>query len=139
MDRNSSDYSGLILYIFGNSGVIYKINACYYGGLTMDGVNQNDEQDREQVFNQLRSEQQVRDRDISAPVLNDKEKIVAVRKNENGEITAVRTEAGRELDYESTLNEAKVEHIDGIRAFNKNGRYYLTSDPDGYIDSLPSF
>jgi hypothetical protein len=105
----------------------------------MDGVNQNDEQEREQVFNQLRSEEQVRDRDISAPVLNDREKVVAVRKNEKGEIIAVRTEAGRELDYESTLNEAKVEHIDGIRAFNKNGRYYLTSDPDGYTDSLPSF
>ena len=38
---------------------------------------------------------------------SEKEEIVAVRKNDNGNIIAIQTGSGRELDYVTALQEAK--------------------------------
>jgi frataxin-like iron-binding protein CyaY len=105
----------------------------------VDDINQNDPQDREQVFNQLRSKRQVQARNKNDPDLNRKENVVAVRKNEAGQIIAIRTESGRELDYAAAFDEAKFENIKGLQAIDRNGKQFLTSEPDGYVDSLPSF
>ena len=72
-----------------------------------------------------------------------KEKIVAVRKNDDGDLIAFKTETGRELDYVTALNEAKAGNIDHVDVFHKYGRDILRSEPDGIkennLDQLPQF
>ena len=72
-----------------------------------------------------------------------KEKIVAVRKNEDGDLIAFKTETGRELDYITALNEAKAGKIAHVDVFHKYGRDILRSEPDGIkennLDQLPDF
>ncbi|ASN05550.1 DUF3892 domain-containing protein [Virgibacillus necropolis] len=71
------------------------------------------------------------------------EQIVAVRKNDEGDLIAFKTESGRELDYVTALNEAiagKLAHVD---VFHKYGRDIIRSEPDGIkennLDNLDSF
>ncbi|MEK5440817.1 MULTISPECIES: DUF3892 domain-containing protein [unclassified Fredinandcohnia] len=72
-----------------------------------------------------------------------KESIVAVRKNEDGDIIAFKTESGRELDYITALNEAKAGMLAHVDIFHKYGRDILRSEPDGIkennLDNLPDF
>ena len=72
-----------------------------------------------------------------------KEKIVAVRKNDEGDIIAFKTDNGRELDYVTALNEAKAGMIAHVDVFHKYGRDILRSEPDGIkennLDQLPLF
>ena len=72
-----------------------------------------------------------------------KEKIVAVRKNDDGDLIAFKTETGRELDYVTALNEAKSGNIAHVDVFHKYGRDILRSEPDGIkennLDQLPQF
>ena len=72
-----------------------------------------------------------------------KEKIVAVRKNDDGDLIAFKTETGRELDYVTALNEAKAGNINHVDVFHKYGRDILRSEPDGIkennLDQLPQF
>ena len=72
-----------------------------------------------------------------------KEKIVAVRKNDDGDLIAFKTETGRELDYVTALNEAKAGNIVHVDVFHKYGRDILRSEPDGIkennLDQLPQF
>jgi Protein of unknown function (DUF3892) len=72
-----------------------------------------------------------------------KEKIVAVRKNDDGDLIAFKTETGRELDYVTALNEAKAGNIAHVDVFQKYGRDILRSEPDGIkennLDQLPQF
>ncbi|KAA9021798.1 DUF3892 domain-containing protein [Niallia endozanthoxylica] len=72
-----------------------------------------------------------------------KEVIVAVRKNDDGDIIAFKTENGRELDYITALNEAKAGNIAHIDVFHKYGRDIIRSEPDGIkennLDQLPTF
>ncbi len=72
-----------------------------------------------------------------------KESIVAVRKNEDGDIIAFKTESGRELDYITALNEAKAGMLAHVDVFHKYGRDILRSEPDGIkennLDNLPDF
>ena len=72
-----------------------------------------------------------------------KEKIVSVRKNDDGDLIAFKTETGRELDYVTALNEAKAGNIDHVDVFHKYGRDILRSEPDGIkennLDQLPQF
>ena len=72
-----------------------------------------------------------------------KEKIVAVRKNDDGDLIAFKTETGRELDYVTALNEAKAGNIAHVDVFHKYGRDILRSEPDGIkennLDQLPQF
>jgi hypothetical protein len=71
------------------------------------------------------------------------EKIVAVRKKDDGDIIAFKTESGRELDYISALNEAKEGKLAHVDVFHKYGRDIIRSEPDGIkdnnLDNLPTF
>ena len=72
-----------------------------------------------------------------------KEHIVAVRKNDDGDLIAFKTESGRELDYISALSEAKAGKLAHVDVFHKYGRDILRSEPDGIkennLDNLPHF
>ncbi|WP_102262805.1 DUF3892 domain-containing protein [Mesobacillus jeotgali] len=72
-----------------------------------------------------------------------KEQIVAVRKNDDGDLIAFKTESGRELDYISALTEAKAGRLAHVDVFHKYGRDILRSEPDGIkennLDNLPHF
>lgn len=72
-----------------------------------------------------------------------KEAIIAVRKNDDGDIIAFKTENGRELDYLTALNEAKAGKLAHVDVFHKYGRDIIRSEPDGIkennLDQLPTF
>lgn len=72
-----------------------------------------------------------------------KEQIVAVRKNEDGDLIAFKTQTGRELNYISALAEAKAGKLAHVDVFHKYGRDILRSEPDGIkennLDNLPHF
>ncbi|WP_078593043.1 DUF3892 domain-containing protein [Evansella clarkii] len=72
-----------------------------------------------------------------------KEAIAAVRKNEDGDLIAFKTNTGRELDYVTALNEAKAGKLAHIDVFHKYGRDIIRSEPDGIrennLDELPEF
>jgi len=71
------------------------------------------------------------------------ENIVAVRKNDEGDIIAFKTSTGRELDYMTALNEAKSGMLAHVDVFHKYGRDIIRSEADGIkennLDQLPSF
>jgi len=71
------------------------------------------------------------------------EQIVAVRKNEDGDLIAFKTNLGRELDYVTALEEARNGKLANIDVFHKYGRDILRSEPDGIkennLDELPEF
>ncbi|RSD25550.1 DUF3892 domain-containing protein [Mesobacillus subterraneus] len=72
-----------------------------------------------------------------------KEQIVAVRKNDDDDLIAFKTESGRELDYVTALSEAKAGKLAHVDVFHKYGRDILRSEPDGIkennLDNLPNF
>ncbi|WHY14588.1 DUF3892 domain-containing protein [Peribacillus frigoritolerans] len=72
-----------------------------------------------------------------------KEEIIAVRKNEEDNIIAIKTDSGRELDYPTALVEAKAGNLANVDVFHKYGRDILRSEPDGIkennLDQLPEF
>lgn len=72
-----------------------------------------------------------------------KEQIVAVRKNDDGDLIAFKTNTGRELDYLTALEEAKAGDLANIDVFHKYGRDIIRSEPDGIednnLDQLPEF
>jgi hypothetical protein len=72
-----------------------------------------------------------------------REAIVAVRKNEDGDIIAFKTNTGRELDYVTALEEAKAGTVAHVDVFHKYGRDIIRSEPDGIkennLDQLPKF
>lgn len=72
-----------------------------------------------------------------------KEEFVAVRKNDDGDIIAFKTNTGRELDYLTALEEAKAGNIAHVDVFHKYGRDIIRSEPDGIkennLDRLPGF
>ncbi|WP_419865721.1 DUF3892 domain-containing protein [Bacillus dakarensis] len=74
---------------------------------------------------------------------SNKEMIVAVRKNDDGDLIAFKTETGRELDYVTALNEAKAGKLAHVNVFHKYGRDIIRSEPDGVkennLDQLPLF
>ncbi|WP_156288922.1 DUF3892 domain-containing protein [Oceanobacillus salinisoli] len=101
------------------------------------------EKDFEQIYNEYReqSEQQIIDGGTSDN--NGKEQIIAVRKNDSGDIIAFKTDTGRELDYVAALEEAKAGHLAHVDVFHKYGRDIIRSEPDGVkennLDNLPLF
>ncbi|MCJ8008220.1 DUF3892 domain-containing protein [Lederbergia wuyishanensis] len=101
------------------------------------------EKDFEKIYNEYReqSEQQAADENYGDQ--DGKEQIVAVRKNDDGDIIAFKTKSGRELDYVTALDEAKDGNIAHIDVFHKYGRDIIRSEPDGIkennLDNLPSF
>lgn len=95
--------------------------------------NEYREQAQEQAVSETNLEQDA----------NGKEKIVAVRKNNNGDIIAFKTESGKELDYVTALHKAKAGKIAHVDVFHKYGRDIIRSEPDGIkennLDNLPEF
>ncbi|GKU78436.1 DUF3892 domain-containing protein [Paenibacillus sp. L3-i20] len=75
---------------------------------------------------------------------NEREQVVAVQKNGDGDLTAFKTSTGRELDYATALQEVQAGNIAGVNAFKgRNGETYLRGDADGdptnNLDQLPLF
>ena len=103
-----------------------------------------DTKDFNQIFNEykLQGEEQAHS-DSNGEIDTVKEKIVAVRKNDEGDIIAFKTDNGRELDYVTALNEAKAGMIAHVDVFHKYGRDIIRSEPDGIkennLDQLPLF
>ena len=69
--------------------------------------------------------------------------IEAVRKNDDGDLIAFKTNTGEELDYLQTLEMAKNGQLSGVDVFHKYGRDIIRSEPDGIkennLDHLPEF
>lgn len=100
--------------------------------------------DFNQIYNEYRNQgeeqAQLTSNEIGVP---GKEKIIAVRKNDDGDIIAFKTENGRELDYVTALDEAKSGKLAHVDVFHKYGRDIIRSEPDGIkennLDQLPIF
>lgn len=101
------------------------------------------EKDFEQIYNEYREQSGQQVSDGAYAEEEGKEQIVAVRKNNDGDIIAFKTKSGRELDYITALDEAKAGKIAHIDVFHKYGRDIIRSEPDGIkennLDNLPTF
>ena len=100
-------------------------------------------QDFNQIYNEYKNQGEQQAISEVDQVPTDKEKIVAVRKNDEGDIIAFKTETGQELDYVTALNEAKAGKLAHVDVFHKYGRDIIRSEPDGIkennLDHLPTF
>lgn len=108
----------------------------------MPNINSTNNSNFEGIYNQYRQEGQQR----AAQEIKEepgKEQIVAVQKNEDGDIIAFKTASGRELDYVTALDEAKSGKLAHVDVFHKYGRDIIRSEPDGFdgnnLDNLPTF
>ncbi|MDN3017486.1 DUF3892 domain-containing protein [Paenibacillus sp. BSR1-1] len=103
-----------------------------------------EEKDFEKIYEQYKqqSEQQAQ-LEASQGNSDGKEEFVAVRKNDDGDIIAFKTNTGRELDYITALDEAKAGKLAHVDVFHKYGRDIIRSEPDGIkennLDRLPEF
>lgn len=102
------------------------------------------QKDFNQIYNEYKEQSQGQARvELNEEVNQGQEKIIAVRKNDDGDLIAFKTESGRELDYISALNEAKDGRLAHVDIFHKYGRDILRSEPDGIkennLDNLPDF
>ncbi|WP_425453637.1 DUF3892 domain-containing protein [Oceanobacillus chungangensis] len=102
------------------------------------------QKDFEKIYNDYRNQsEQQSSLEVRQEPLNGQEEIIAVRKNDSGEIIAFKTNTGRELDYITALEEAKSGKIAHIDVFHKYGREIIRSEPDGIIENnlsnLPIF
>ncbi|GGG90188.1 DUF3892 domain-containing protein [Paenibacillus radicis (ex Gao et al. 2016)] len=73
-----------------------------------------------------------------------REHIVAVQKNGDGDLTSFKTSSGRILDYATALQEVQEGHIAGVNAFKgRDGELHIRGDADGdptnNLDQLPTF
>lgn len=70
-------------------------------------------------------------------------KIVAVRKNKDGDITDFKMDNGQEIGYSQAVQMAKNGQIDQVDVFNKYGREIIRSEPDSdksnNLSNLPTF
>ncbi|SFE12809.1 Protein of unknown function [Paenibacillus algorifonticola] len=74
----------------------------------------------------------------------EREHIVAVQKNGDGDLTSFKTSSGRVLDYQTALQEVQAGQIAGVNAFKgRDGETYIRGDADGdptnNLDQLPMF
>jgi Protein of unknown function (DUF3892) len=99
--------------------------------------------DFNQIYNDYKEQSQGQAELEANSPQSGKEQIVAVRKNDDGDLIAFKTESGRELDYVSALTEAKAGKLAHVDVFHKYGRDILRSEPDGIkennLDNLPHF
>jgi hypothetical protein len=99
--------------------------------------------DYNQIYNEYKEQSQEQAELEANSQQPGKEQIVAVRKNDDGDLIAFKTESGRELDYLSALSEAKAGKLAHVDVFHKYGRDILRSEPDGIkennLDNLPHF
>ncbi|UHA74087.1 DUF3892 domain-containing protein [Paenibacillus sp. 481] len=76
--------------------------------------------------------------------MDEREIFVAVQKNGDGDLTAFRTNAGRDLNYEQAMTAIHDGQIAGVNIFKgRNGKSYIRGDADGdpsnNLDQLPLF
>lgn len=98
----------------------------------------------EDIYEQYKKDgQKTAKAELTGESLEGKETLIAVKKNEDGDIIAVKTETGRELDYVTAIDEAKSGKLAHVDVFHKYGRDILRSEPDGIkennLDNLPNF
>ncbi|CAM3894441.1 DUF3892 domain-containing protein [Lederbergia lenta] len=102
-----------------------------------------EQKDFEKIYNEYQGSEQQSSIEAGQVDAIGKEEIVAVRKNNDGNIIAFKTKTGRELDYITALDEAKAGNIAHIDVFHKYGRDIIRSEPDGIeennLDNLPTF
>lgn len=72
------------------------------------------------------------------------EKIVAVRKNGDGDIVEIKTDSGKIVDYKTAQQMAQEREIEGVNVFKgRDGELHLRSNADGdptnNLDQLPTF
>lgn len=72
------------------------------------------------------------------------EQIVAVRKNNDGDIVELKLSSGLVVDYKSAQQMAKNNEIDNVNVFRgRDNEEHLRSNPDGRednnLDNLPIF
>ncbi|NLM34330.1 MAG: DUF3892 domain-containing protein [Clostridiales bacterium] len=72
------------------------------------------------------------------------ERIANVRKNENGDIIAVRTDKGNVYSIEEAINKVKANEISGVTVERDNsGKERLACNPtglhSGFLDNVPEF
>ncbi|MGG0177579.1 DUF3892 domain-containing protein [Gottfriedia acidiceleris] len=101
-------------------------------------------QDRfEEAYEMYRNQSDDEQMIVDESVNQDKEHIVAVRKNEDGDLIGFRTSFNRELDYLQALQEAKSGNLAHVDVIHKYGRDILRSEPDGIaennLSNLPEF
>ncbi|WP_312473321.1 DUF3892 domain-containing protein [Neobacillus sp.] len=102
------------------------------------------EQEFEKIYEQYKQQSEQQDQLEANQTNHDgKEEFVGVRKNNDGDLIAFKTNTGRELDYITALEEAKAGKIAHIDVFHKYGRDIIRSEPDGIkennLDQLPEF
>ncbi len=99
--------------------------------------------DFNQIYNDYKEQSQGQAELEASTPQSGKEQIIAVRKNDDGDLIAFKTESGRELNYVSALTEAKAGKLAHVDVFHKYGRDILRSEPDGIkennLDHLPHF
>lgn len=72
------------------------------------------------------------------------EKIANVRKNENGDIVAVKTDRGNVYSIEEAINKVKSNEISGVTVeCDSSGKERLAYNPTGlhygFLDDVPEF
>ncbi len=103
-----------------------------------------DEKDYQKIYDEyLQQAQGQAQMEAAEEIDSGVEQIVAVRKNEDDDIIAFKTNSGRELDYITALDESKAGKLAHVGVFHKYGRDIIRSEPDGIkennLDNLPSF
>ncbi|WP_138417414.1 DUF3892 domain-containing protein [Aquibacillus sediminis] len=102
------------------------------------------QQDFESIYNEYKQQaDEQAQAEVRQGAIPGQEQVVAVRKNDDGDIIAFKTETGRELDYVTALDEAKAGKLAHIDVFHKYGRDIIRSEPDGIkennLDQLDEF
>jgi hypothetical protein len=103
-----------------------------------------EQSDFEKIYEQYKQQSKLQVQDEARERNSDgKEEFIAVKKNDEGDIIAFKTNTGRELDYLTALDEAKAGNIAHVDVFHKYGREIIRSEPDGIkennLDQLPEF
>lgn len=105
-----------------------------------DKMTQDRFEEAYEMYRNQSEDQQVMENEV---INEDKEHIVAVRKNEDGDLIGFRTSLNRDLDYLQALQEAKNGNLAHVDVIHKYGRDILRSEPDGIaennLSNLPEF
>ncbi|PFA67130.1 hypothetical protein CN378_12200 [Bacillus sp. AFS015802] len=103
-----------------------------------------DEKNFEQIYEDYKQQGKAQVKiEMGEDLSSGAEQIVAVRRNRDNDLIAFKTESGRELDYITALEEAKLGKIAHVDVIHRYGRDVLRSEPDGLkennLSELPSF
>jgi Protein of unknown function (DUF3892) len=98
----------------------------------------------EQIYEEYKQQGKIQAKmEIADELSTGAEQIVAVRRNNDNDLIAFKTESGRELDYITALEEAKAGQLAHVDVIHRYGRDVIRSEPDGLkennLSELPSF